>query len=104
MLRGPASLVRGWRKALVDAVRRALYCSKICAYAQGFQLMAEAQKEYGWTLDFATIASIWRGGCIIRARFLQKISLAYRRDGKLVNLMLDAYFRRALHRAQEGWR
>src|SRR5439155_34559 len=101
-LRGPASRFRGGRKALVEAVRQALYCSKVCAYAQGFQLMAQAQREYGWTLDFATIASIWRGGCIIRARFLQKISLAYRRDGALVNLMLDAYFRRALQAGQES--
>ncbi|HYB43467.1 MAG TPA: NADP-dependent phosphogluconate dehydrogenase [Candidatus Methylomirabilis sp.] len=103
-LRGPISRPRGKRAALVAAVRAALYCSKICAYAQGFQLMAEAQKEYKWALDFATIASIWRGGCIIRARFLQKISLAYRRDGALVNLMLDAYFRRALAAGQESWR
>ena len=103
-LKGPASRFRGGRKALVEAVRQALYCSKVCAYAQGFQLMAQAQTEYGWTLDFATIASIWRGGCIIRARFLQKISLAYRRDGALVNLMLDAYFRRALQAGQESWR
>ncbi len=103
-LKGPASRFRGGRKALVEAVRQALYCSKVCAYAQGFQLMAQAQAEYGWTLDFATIASIWRGGCIIRARFLQKISLAYRRDGALVNLMLDAYFRRVLQAGQESWR
>src|SRR6266536_927536 len=58
-LKGPASRFRGGRKALVEAVRQALYCSKVCAYAQGFQLMAQAQTEYGWTLDFATIASIW---------------------------------------------
>jgi len=103
-LKGPKTRFRGGRRALVEAVRQGLYCSKICAYAQGFQLMAQAQKEYGWTLDFAVIASIWRGGCIIRARFLQKISLAYRRDGGLVNLMLDAYFRRALQTGQESWR
>src|SRR4051794_7021245 len=79
-------------RAIIDAVRDALYCSKICAYAQGFQLMAEAQKEYKWKLDFGTIASIWRGGCIIRARFLQKITEAYGRDPNLINLLLDPYF------------
>ncbi len=68
------------RRSSIDAVRDALYCSKICAYAQGFQLMREAQKEYRWKLDFGAIAAIWRGGCIIRARFLQKITEAYRRD------------------------
>ncbi len=103
-LKGPRAAYRGPRTRLVDSVRRALYCSKICAYAQGFQLMAEAQKEYGWALDFGTIAAIWRGGCIIRARFLQKITLAYRRDESLVNLMLDPYFRRALHAGQDSWR
>ncbi len=103
-LRGPRRAFRGSRRALVDRVRQALYCSKICAYAQGFQLMAQAQQEYGWQLDFGTIAAIWRGGCIIRARFLQKITSAYRRDAALVNLMLDPYFRRALHAGQEAWR
>jgi 6-phosphogluconate dehydrogenase len=103
-LRGPKARFRGSRSGLIAAVGRALYCSKVCAYAQGFQLMAQAQKEYGWALDFGTIAAIWRGGCIIRARFLQKITEAYRRDGALANLMLDRYFARALHDGQEGWR
>ena len=74
----------GDRQQLINSVRDALYCSKICAYAQGFQLMREAQKEYGWKLDFATIASIWRGGCIIRARFLQKITDAFTANAGLV--------------------
>jgi 6-phosphogluconate dehydrogenase len=87
-----------------DEIRDALYCSKICAYAQGFQLMREAQKEYKWNLDFATIASIWRGGCIIRARFLQKITDAYQRDGSLVNLLLDPYFNEQIQRGQSNWR
>jgi 6-phosphogluconate dehydrogenase len=103
-LRGPRRARRGSRRALVDRVGQALYCAKICAYAQGFQLMAQAQQEYGWRLDFGTIAAIWRGGCIIRARFLQKITAAYRRDPALVNLMLDPYFRRALHAGQAAWR
>ena len=89
---------------LVDAVHDALYCSKICAYAQGFQLMRAAQDEYKWRLDFATIASIWRGGCIIRARFLQKIMNAYTRDPQLVNLLLDPYFTEQIAQAQSRWR
>jgi 6-phosphogluconate dehydrogenase len=104
VLKGPRPASRGPRRKLVEAVRQALYCSKICAYAQGFQLMAAAQHEYGWTLDFGTIAAIWRGGCIIRARFLQKITEAYRRTPDLVNLMLDPYFRKALHAGQATWR
>ena len=95
VLKGPSTRYRGSKPKLVEAVRRALYSSKICAYAQGLQLVAEAQKEYNWTLDFGTIASIWRGGCIIRARFLQKITEAYRRNARLVNLMLAPYFKRA---------
>jgi 6-phosphogluconate dehydrogenase len=103
-LHGPGRHFGGSRRALIDRVRQALYCSKVCAYAQGFQLMAQAQREYSWQLDLGTIAAIWRGGCIIRARFLQKITRAYRRDAGLVNLMLDPYFRRALHDRQEAWR
>jgi 6-phosphogluconate dehydrogenase len=94
----------GDRAALVDAVRDALYCSKICAYAQGFQLMREAQKEYDWKLDFATIAAIFRGGCIIRARFLQKITEAYTKSPELVNLLLDPYFNQQIQRGQTNWR
>ncbi len=90
--------------SMVAAIRDALYCSKICAYAQGFQLMREAQKEYHWELNFAEIASIWRGGCIIRARFLQKITEAYTRNGGLTNLLLDPYFREQIENAQSNWR
>ena len=104
VLEGPAARYRGSSPELVEGVRRALYASKICAYAQGFQLMREAQTEYDWVLDFGTIAAIWRGGCIIRARFLQKITEAYRRDPGLVNLMLDPYFKGALTSSQESWR
>jgi 6-phosphogluconate dehydrogenase len=104
VLKGPSTPYRGSKLKLIEAVRRALYSSKICAYAQGFQLMAEAQKEYNWTLDFGTIAAIWRGGCIIRARFLQKITEAYRGNPRLVNLMLAPYFKRALAAGQDSWR
>jgi len=104
VLTGPAAAYDGDRKDLVNAIRDALYCSKICAYAQGFQLMREAQKEYQWKLNFAEIAAIWRGGCIIRARFLQKITDAYRGNPELVNLLLDPYFRQQVDRTQDNWR
>ena len=87
-----------------DAVRDALYCSKICAYAQGFQLMAAAQSEYNWKLNFGEIARIWRGGCIIRAAFLQKITDAYERDASLANLLLDSFFRAEIAKRQAAWR
>ena len=104
-LKGPgAGAYQGDRAELIEAVRDALYCSKICAYAQGFQLMREAQKEYSWKLDFGTIASIFRGGCIIRARFLQKITEAYGRNAELVNLLLDPYFKEQITRGQAHWR
>ncbi len=100
----PARKTGKARKDLIEAVRQALYCSKICAYAQGFELMREAQNEYKWQLDFGSIAAIWRGGCIIRARFLQKITDAYGRNKGLVNLMLDPYFNKQLKAGQKPWR
>jgi 6-phosphogluconate dehydrogenase len=105
VLAGPAPHpVTGDRQELINSVRDALYCSKICAYAQGFQLMREAQNEYKWKLNFAEIASIWRGGCIIRARFLQKITEAYQRNSDLVNLLLDPYFNEQIKKGQGNWR
>ena len=89
---------------LIEAIRQALYASKICSYAQGFQLMREAQKEYSWSLDFGAIAQIFRGGCIIRAAFLQKITEAYVREPELANLLLDPYFKNAIDMCQKGWR
>ena len=103
-LRKPSYKYKGSKKALIEAIRDALYCSKICSYAQGFALMAEAQNEYNWKLDFGKIAMIWRGGCIIRARFLQKIKDAYSTNRKLPNLLLDPYFKRQIHRGQSNWR
>ncbi len=90
--------------AFVEQVRDALYCSKICAYAQGFQLMAAAQREYDWQLNFGEIARIWRGGCIIRAAFLQKITEAYQRTPNLANLVLDPYFSGQIANLQDAWR
>ncbi|CAI8294454.1 MAG: 6-phosphogluconate dehydrogenase, NADP(+)-dependent, decarboxylating [Opitutia bacterium UBA7350] len=94
----------GNKPELVEAIRQALYASKICSYAQGFQLMREAQKEYHWSLNFGEIAQIFRGGCIIRAAFLQKITEAFTRDPELANLLLDPYFKGAIDTAQESWR
>jgi 6-phosphogluconate dehydrogenase len=105
ILKGPeAAPFTGDKVAVVEAIRDALYASKICSYAQGFQLMAYAQEEYGWELNFGEIAQIFRGGCIIRAKFLQKITEAYERDPKLANLLLDPYFSDAIHKAQKNWR
>ncbi|MCC5806303.1 MAG: NADP-dependent phosphogluconate dehydrogenase [Opitutales bacterium] len=104
VLKGPEYSFNGDKSAFVDAIRDALYCSKICSYAQGFQLMREAQKEYGWNLNFGEIAQIWRGGCIIRAAFLQKITEAYARDPDLANLLLDPFFNEQVQKAQANWR
>jgi|UniRef100_UPI004049B7A2 6-phosphogluconate dehydrogenase len=104
ILKGPKAKYKGSKNALVKAIHDALYCSKICSYAQGFQLMREAQKEYNWKLNFGQIAQIWRGGCIIRAAFLQKITEAYARDPKLANLLLDPYFNKMVQKAQANWR
>ncbi|MEM1422637.1 MAG: decarboxylating NADP(+)-dependent phosphogluconate dehydrogenase [Planctomycetota bacterium] len=94
----------GSKEAFVDAVGSALYCAKVCSYAQGFQLMASAAKEHGWELDYGAIAGIFRGGCIIRARFLQKITDAYARDADLVNLLVDPYFAGEIEKGSEAWR
>ncbi len=88
----------------VQAVRGALYCSKICSYAQGFALMTAAAKDQQWDLNLGQIASIFRGGCIIRARFLQKITDAYTRNPKLANLLLDPYFTGVVKKEQVAWR
>lgn len=105
ILRGsPRKPYHGSRAALIQAIQDALYCSKICSYAQGFQLMREAQKEYKWALNFGAIAQIWRGGCIIRAIFLQKITGAYGRNPQLANLLLDPYFNKTVKDAQKNWR
>jgi 6-phosphogluconate dehydrogenase len=104
-LPGPAARpYEGDRAAFIEAIRVSLYASKICSYAQGFALMAEAGREHGWSLDFGQIAKLWRGGCIIRARFLHRITEAYQRDRGLANLLLDPFFRDIMAAAQEPWR
>ncbi len=96
--------VSGDRKKLVDAVRNALYASKIVSYAQGMELLGAASKQYNWDLNFGDIATIWRGGCIIRAIFLNRIVEAYQRNPALHNLLLDRYFTRIIRKAQRNWR
>ncbi len=92
------------KKAFIDDIRFALYASKIVSYAQGYMLMRAAGREYGWNLNYGGIALMWRGGCIIRSRFLGKIKEAFDQNPKLTNLMLDDYFRGEIKRSQKGWR
>jgi 6-phosphogluconate dehydrogenase len=94
----------GDRKQLIEAVRQALYASKIISYAQGMELLGAASHQYNWDLNFGDIATIWRGGCIIRAKFLNRIVEAYKRDPALHNLMLDSYFRDIIADTQDNWR
>jgi 6-phosphogluconate dehydrogenase len=89
---------------LAEAVRQALYASKICSYAQGFGMMRAASEEYGWNLDLGKIAMIFRGGCIIRAQFLNRIKDAYEKNPQLANLLLDDYFQSAVEKYQQSWR
>lgn len=94
----------GDREQVLSDLHDALYASKIISYAQGFMLMREAAKEYGWTLDYGAIALMWRGGCIIRSAFLQNIKLAYDANPQLANLLLDSFFTQAIQQAEAGWR
>ncbi|MGG1514794.1 NADP-dependent phosphogluconate dehydrogenase [Paenibacillus oryzisoli] len=105
VLKGPeAPAFTGDRKAFIEAVRQALYASKICSYAQGFAQMRAASDEYQWDLKYGNIAMIFRGGCIIRARFLQNIKDAYDRNPELKNLLLDSYFQGVVDTYQQSWR
>ncbi|XVS62952.1 NADP-dependent phosphogluconate dehydrogenase [Actinosynnema sp. CA-299493] len=101
---GPAAVVGGADTSLVEDVRQALYASKVVAYAQGFDQMRAASAEYGWDLDLGAMATIWRGGCIIRARFLDRIREAYDKAPELASLLVDDYFRDAVQSAEEAWR
>lgn len=103
-LQGPTASFKGDKKEFINAIRDALYASKVCSYAQGFQLMRAAAAQYGWPLNYGEIAMIWRGGCIIRAHFLNRIKEAYDREPQLANLLLDSYFKDIIHRMQANWR
>src|SRR6188508_1839256 len=95
---------KGNRPRFIVAVRDALYASKIVSYAQGMELLRSGSTTYNWKLNLSDIATIWRGGCIIRAKFLNRIVEAYRRNPALQNLLLDRYFTRAIKKAQPKWR
>jgi len=104
VLHGPQGNFQGDRKSFIEDVRQALYASKICSYAQGFVQLDAAAKEFGWKLNNGQIALLWRGGCIIRARFLEDIKKAFDKNSTLENLLLDDFFRSALEKAQPSWR
>jgi 6-phosphogluconate dehydrogenase len=104
ILNGPKIDFSGNKEEFVEMIRKALYASKICSYAQGYQLMQAAAQEYQWDLKFDRIALLWRAGCIIRAQFLGKINEAYTQNPNLNNLLLDDYFRSVIDSAQDAWR
>jgi 6-phosphogluconate dehydrogenase len=103
-LAGRTTRFEGHKTAFVNDLRQALYASKIASYAQGYQLMRAAAKEYGWNLNYGGIALMWRGGCIIRSAFLGKIKEAFDHDPGLVNLLIDPFFADAVVKAQPAWR
>ncbi len=104
-LKGPLDArYDGDRDKFIEAVRQALYASKICSYAQGFVQLQHAAAEHEWPLNFGEIAMLWRGGCIIRAQFLDRIKEAFDKDAELENLLLDKYFADAVEKAQAAWR
>jgi len=103
-LKGPSAKFRGDRTKFIEEIRQALYASKICSYAQGFVQLQAAAKEHDWPLDFGSIALLWRGGCIIRAVFLERIKEAFDKKRNLENLLLNPYFKKAVRKAQTSWR
>ncbi|UCB46708.1 MAG: NADP-dependent phosphogluconate dehydrogenase [Spirochaetota bacterium] len=104
MQSGSERIYSGDKEEFIDAVHDALYASKVCSYTQGFALMKAASKEYNWNLNYGEIASIWRNGCIIRAKFLDKIKEAFRRNPNLDNLLLDPFFKDIVVKNQKNWR
>ena len=109
ILSGPEGAITRFRRStardeFIESVRRALYASKICSYAQGFFQLQAAAEEHGWDLKYGEIALLWRGGCIIRAAFLDRIKEAYDRDPGIENMLLDPYFKEAVVTNQTAWR
>ena len=105
ILTGPTTKADvGDRTAFIEDVRRALYCSKMISYAQGYMLLKAAAKENGWNLNLGGIALMWRGGCIIRSQFLGKIKDAFDKNPALENLLLDSFFSGAINQYQASWR
>ncbi|MDH3718418.1 MAG: decarboxylating NADP(+)-dependent phosphogluconate dehydrogenase, partial [Planctomycetota bacterium] len=107
VLPGPAAAAAadvGDREGLIEQIRQALYVSKICSYAQGFVQLQEAARQYDWSLNFGDVALLWRGGCIIRAQFLDRIKEAFDENPQLENLLLHPYFQTAVQEGQDAWR
>lgn len=104
VLSGPVPAFEGDKKAFIEDIRKALYASKVCSYAQGYQLLKMAAAEYGWDLKYGEIALMWRGGCIIRARFLGDIKKAFDKNPALANLLLDDFFKNVIDECQASWR
>lgn len=104
ILAGPKPKFEGDKRQFIEDLRKALYASKIISYAQGYVLMRDAAKEYGWNLNYGGIALMWRGGCIIRSIFLGKIKEAFDKNPKLTNLLLDPFFNEKIKSSQESWR
>ena len=104
VLAGPDASFDGDRAAMIDDLEQALYASKIMSYAQGYQLMRAVSEEEDWGLDFGAVALMWRGGCIIRSRFLGNIRDAFEKNPELTNLLMDEFFEAAVRKAQAAWR
>jgi len=104
ILSGPQVKFDGDKEQFIKDIHDALYASKIVSYAQGYQLMRSAAKEYGWNLNYGGIALMWRGGCIIRSQFLGKIKNAYEKNAELEHLFFDDYFKNAINNTQAAWR
>ena len=104
VLAGTESRISADKAAFIEDIRLALYASKIVSYAQGFRLMAAASEKHGWQIDRGKVALMWRGGCIIRSAFLEKINRAFQKDSMLKNLALDPFFAGELQRSQQAWR
>jgi 6-phosphogluconate dehydrogenase len=103
-LKGPRPKISTDRAKFVEDIRRALYASKIVSYAQGYMLMRAAEQTYKWNLNYGSLASMWRAGCIIRSQFLDNIKAAYDAHPKLTNLLLDKFFKQAIKESQRSWR
>jgi 6-phosphogluconate dehydrogenase len=104
ILRGPERRFDGERREFVEDIGHAIYASKIVSYAQGYMLMREAAGEHSWHINYGGVALMWRGGCIIRSRFLGKIRDAFAKNPELYNLLLDDFFRGVIDRSQASWR
>jgi 6-phosphogluconate dehydrogenase len=101
---GPQEKYTGDKKAMIDAIHDALYASKICSYAQGMNLIRAGSEKWNWNINLGEVSRIWKGGCIIRAQFLDKIKQAYQRRADLPNLLLDPNFKAWVEEAQPKWR